>query len=82
MENSRIMNAEEMEQVRAQIRDFLGLAIGDEYAEHISNNNEFLYAVCEDIELTSGWETENIFGDADVRLALGRVLCDYIGIDY
>ena len=82
MENSRIMNAEEMEQVRIWLRGFLKLAIDDEYAEHISNKNSFLYDVCEDVELTSGWETENIFGEEDVRLALGRVLCDYIGIDY
>lgn len=38
--------------------------------------DEFVRDVKEDVETTSGWETDEDFGDDDVRLAIGRVICD------
>lgn len=76
------MDSREIEQVRFWVWDNLRQAIDNEYAVHITENNDFIYSVCDDVELTSGWEKENLFNETDVRIALGRVLCDNLGIDY
>lgn len=76
------MGAREIEQVRFWVWDNLRQAMDNDYARIISGNDDFIDSICEDVELTSGWGEENLFNECDVRMALGRVLCDNLGIDY
>lgn len=58
------------------LKDFLLKdAIPDDYRGYVVN--EILSDVCEDIDASADEE----FSDGDVRLALGRVLCDRLGIE-
>ena len=76
------MNKQEIEQVRFWVWDNLKKAMDNYYAIQISGNDSFIDLVCEDIELTSGWQEQRLFNEFDVRMAIGRILCDNLGIDY
>ena len=76
------MNAQEIEQVRYWVWDNLRQAIDSYDAKRISENDDFIYDICDNIEMTSGWAEEGIFNEADVRMAMGRSLCDSLGIEY
>lgn len=80
--DEKMMNTAEVEQVRFWVWQNLIEAIDSDYVDRMINNEIFIGDVCADIELTSGWSEEGLFNESDVRMALGRVLCDYLGIDY
>ena len=63
-------------------------AVGNDYARCIMEDkdnetkNTFTKDVIENVIRCSNWENKSYYNDDDVRLAIGRVLIDRLGIDY
>lgn len=65
------------------MKNILSKAIGEERARFFVNHMvKFVYEVKEDVEECSAWRDEGIYNDDDVRLAIGRILFDYLHIEY
>ena len=63
-----------MELVQEDVYNELAKSMATEYANYIAD--EIIEAVREDIEASAGPEPN----DDDLRLAIGRVLCDRLGV--
>lgn len=82
----RKMNKEEKKFIEAEIRMVMQKAVSSDYAryilEHKKNRSTFVDDVIDDVLSSSAWEDEGFYNDDDIRLAIGRVLMDRLGIDY
>lgn len=60
-------------------------SVSDDYAsyilDHVKNGNTFLEDVVNDISETSLCEEYDYWNEDDIRLAIGRVLMNRLGID-
>lgn len=65
-----------------EMRTILASATGSDYAYYLAGNDEFANDVKSNVEETSGWRDEGYYTDDDIRLAIGRVLLDYLDINY
>lgn len=65
-----------------ELKTILAMSIGKDYARYLSNKEGFAFDVKTDVEETSAWHDEGYYTDDDIRLAIGRVLLDYLGVDY
>lgn len=65
-----------------ELRQILASAVGSDYASYIASDDDFFAAVKENVEETSAWQDEGFYMDDDIRLAVGRVLMDKLGIPY
>lgn len=65
-----------------EVNNVLSQSTSSEYSMVIANNDEFINAVQEDVEITSAWEDEGSYNEDDIRLAIGRVIMDKFGIEY
>lgn len=65
-----------------EVRTILASSVGSDYAWYLSNDDEFLNAVRDDVEETSSWNDDGYYTDDDIRLAIGRVLMWKFGIEY
>lgn len=63
-------------QIQLTLRSLLGAAISDDYVNDIIN--DIIDDVYEDVATCADQEKWN---EDDVRLAVGRVLCDRLGIE-
>ena len=83
----RQMSEFERSTIERQIEFIVGAAASDEYAMDIlrsrggSENMTFLEDVIIDVMEASAWDDEGYYNADDIRLAIGRVLCDRLGID-
>ena len=89
----RKMNKEDRKIIENEIRMILAHAVSSEYVRHILEGTEkdeegytigntFMEDVIEDVMCSSAWDDEGYYNDDDIRLAIGRVLIDRLGIDY
>jgi len=60
---------------RTEVYELLKSVITKDYAAALCDSYEFLNAVKSDVEETSAWADEGYYNDADIKLALGRVIC-------
>lgn len=64
------------------IYEVLSRSVSKDYATALMGNEEFLDYVIDDIKLTSGYEDEGIYSDADIKYAIGRAICWKFGIEF
>ena len=89
----RKMNKEDRKIIENEIRIILMGAISSEYVRYIleyaeeDENGEqigetFIDDAIEDVICSSAWDDEGYYNEDDIRLSIGRVLIDRLGIDY
>lgn len=84
----RNMTKEEKKIIENEIRMIMQNAVSSEYARYIleheneETENTFMDDVIDDVMCASAWDEEGYYNDDDIRLAIGRVLIDRLGIDY
>ena len=71
----------DVEWLKENIYNLLRLATVRDYAVALSESPAFVDAVRDDVEQTSAWEEEGYFNQRDVRLAIGRVICEKFGVE-
>lgn len=89
----RKMNTEEKKIIENEIRMILMHSVSSEYVRYILEDREkdeeynyigntFIEDVIEDVMCSSAWDDEGYYNDDDIRLAIGRVFIDRLGIEY
>lgn len=84
----RKMNKEEKKFIKNQIRTIMQDAISSEYTRNIlehedeKTGNTFMDDVIDDVMCSSAWDEEGYYNNDDIRLSIGRVLIDRLGINY
>lgn len=84
----RKMKKEEKNLIELEIRNRIQYAVGSDYARYIledkgeDGESTFVEDVIDDVLCSSAWEDEGYYSDDDIRLAIGRVLMDRMGIYY
>lgn len=84
----RKMNKKDKKIIENEIRMIMKNAVSSEYARYIlEHENEetastFMEDVIEDVMCSSAWDDEGYYNDDDIKLAIGRVLINRLGIDY
>ena len=73
------MNRIDLDFIRGFVKAELSYAVGDDYAEKISETDEFIEAVREDLETSSAWYTEGSFNTDDLCMAIGRTILKALG---
>ena len=83
----RKVNKEEKKIIENKIRMIIQSAVSSEYARYIleheneETENTFMDDVIEDVMCASAWDEEGYYNNDDIRLSIGRVLIDRLGID-
>ncbi len=83
----RKMTKAEKKLIGIEIEQVMQNAVGC-YARYILNDKcedderTFTEAVIDDVMECSAWEDEGFYNDDDIRLAIGRVLMDRLGVCY
>lgn len=67
---------------RQEVRLVLASAVSTYYAHYIIESEDFLPWVKRDVEETSAWNDEWYYNEDDIRFAIGRFLCEKLGLDY
>lgn len=84
----RKMTREEKRNIECEIYLIMRSATGSDYARCILEDKgaegkfTFMEDVIDDVMCASAWEDEGYYNEDDIRLAIGRVLIDRLGIDY
>lgn len=84
----RKMKKEEKKLIEIEITQAMRNAVGSDYARYIledkgeDGESTIMEDVIDDVMCASAWEDEGFYNDDDVRLAIGRVLMDRLGIYY
>ena len=89
----RKMSKEDRKIIENEIRMTLTKAVGNDYVRYILRHVEededgekvgrtFMEDVIDDVMCSSSWDEEGYYNDDDIRLSIGRVLMDRLGIDY
>ena len=85
----RKMNKENKKIIENEIRMIMQNAVSSEYARYIledkgedGEENSFMEDVIDDVMCASAWDEEGYYNDDDIRLAIGRVFMDRLGIYY
>jgi len=90
LEKTFVEETEEEFKVRVaknKIRMVMRNSVSDEYAryilEHKSAETEstFMDEVIEDVICSSAWDEEGCYNDDDIRLSIGRVLMERLGVE-
>ena len=88
----RKMSKEDRKVIEGEIRMMLMAAVSSDYVRYILEHKErdeedeeigntFMEDVVENVMCSSAWDNEGYYNDDDIRLAIGRVLIDRLGID-
>lgn len=83
----RKMNKEEKKIIENEIRMIMQNAVSSEYVRYIlEHENEetestFMEDVIDDIMCSSAWDEEGYYNFDDIRLSIGRVLMERLGIE-
>lgn len=78
----RKMNEAERKNIKWLVWWVMSKATSDEYAERILEHDGFMEDVIADVMECSAWEDEGYYNEDDVRLAIGRVLIDRLGVEH
>lgn len=84
----RNMKTEEKNLIKAEIAQIMRSAVSSDYARYIledkgkDGKSTIMEDVIDDVLEISAWEDEGFYNDDDIRLAIGRVLMDRLGIYY
>lgn len=84
----RKMKKEEKKLMELEIAQVMRSAVGSDYARYIledkgeDGKTTIMEDVIDDVMCASAWEDEGFYNDDDIRLAIGRVLMDRLGIYY
>ena len=89
----RKMSKEDRKIIESEIRMILMHSVSSEYVRYILEDREkdeeynyvgntFMEDVIEDVMCASAWDEEGYYNDDDIRLSIGRVLIDRLGIEY
>ena len=84
----RKMNKEDKKIIENEIRMIIQSAVSNEYARYIleheneETENTFMDDVIDDVMCSSAWDNEGYYNDDDIRLAIGRILIEGLGINY
>lgn len=82
----RNMTPQELMDMQANILYHLSLSMDDDAAIKIAdskmkNGETVMEAIMDDIKTSSDWEDNGHYNDDDVRLAIGRVLMNRLGVE-
>ena len=83
----RTMSGKEKRIIQTDIRIVMRYAVSDEYARHIlEHENEetektFMDDVIDDVMCTSAWNEEGYYNADDIRLSIGRIFMERLGIE-
>ena len=79
------MEKEDKKIIENKIRVILQNAVSSEYArcilEHEKAKSTFIDDVIDDVMLTSAWGEERCYNDDDIRLSIGRIFMERLGIE-
>lgn len=85
----RKMSKEDKKIIENEIRMIMQNAVSSDYVRYIledkgedGEEDSFIEAVIDDVMCASAWDEEGYYNDDDIRLAIGRVLMDRLGIYY
>ena len=89
----RKMTREDKRNIEREIYQIMRSATGSDYArciledkekdeEYGYTGNTFMEDVIENVLETSAWDDDGYYNEDDIRLAIGRVLIDRLGIEY
>jgi hypothetical protein len=84
----RKMKKEEKKQIENEIRMIMTHSISGDYVRYIledkgeEDKSTFMEDVIDDVMCSSAWDEEGYYNDDDIRLSIGRVLMDRLGIYY
>ena len=71
-----------MDDFIAEMKVVLAQSVGSDYAHYLAHKDGFAFDVKRNVEETSAWSEEGYYNDDDIRLAIGRILMDYLGVSY
>lgn len=88
----RKMNDEDKKIIENEIRMILTKSVSSDYVcyiledkkrdeEYNYNGNTFMEDVIEDVMCASAWNEEGYYNEDDIRLSIGRVLIDRLGVE-
>lgn len=83
----RKMKKEEKILIEAEIAQIMRSAVSSDYARYILDDKgedgeaAIMEDIIEDVMCSSAWDDEGYYNDDDIRLAIGRVLMDRLGIE-
>ena len=83
----RKMNNEQRKEIETRVYMIMIHCASSEYARYIlehenkETKNTFMYDVIEDVMCASAWDDEGYYNDDDIRLSIGRVLMERLGIE-
>lgn len=83
----RKMNNEQRKEIEMLVYQIMMGAVSSEYAryilEHESEETEstFMEDVINDVMCASAWDEEGYYNDDDIRLAIGRIFMERLGIE-
>ena len=81
------MTTKEIEQIKYEIMEIMRGAVSSEYVRYILEHEDektgssFMEDVINDVICTSAWEDEGYYNDDDIRLAIGRIFTNRLGIE-
>lgn len=82
----RRMNEKDGRTIQLHILGIMASATSSEYARHILEHrcevteNTLMEDVVDDVMCASAWDDEGYYNDDDIRLAIGRVLMERMGV--
>ena len=83
----RKMNKHEKKLIELEITQVMRMAVGSDYARYIleheneETENTFMDDVIDNVMETSAWEDEGYYNEDDIRLAIGRIFMERLGIE-
>ena len=82
----RNMTNEERVRIEREITELMRNAISDDYTAYIlthkgeENENTIMQDVIDDVLFSSAWGEEGYYNEDDIRLSIGRILMDRLGV--
>ena len=81
----RKMNEKQRKELEMLVYEIMVGATSSDYAryilEHTKKRRTFMDDVIDDILCASAWEDEGYYSDDDIRLAVGRIFLERLGIE-
>ena len=83
----RKMTNEQRKEIEMMVYKIMMGATSSDYARYIleheneETENTFIDDVIDDVMCASAWEDEGYYNDDDIRLAIGRIFMERLGIE-
>ena len=65
-----------------ELKAILAASVGGDYSHYIASDDDFFFAVIQNVEETSAWMDEGYYTYDDIQLAIGRVVMAKFNIEY